>query len=139
MKRAENYMGKKPFRPLDIAVYALIALLIAASFAFSGKTSGKGFEVYVSGEKVLEYTFGGGYLIYGDRVTVQIDGTFRITCDNGYNVLSVNDKERDASIVSADCSGKHCERMKLSSGSIICSPHSLVIKFVDKIDDPLVG
>ena len=140
--KVEN-VKKGMFKRWDIAVYALIAVLIAVSLIvfFANKTSTEAFEVYINGEKVMEYSFAdNSYLIYkSDRVEVVGDAQFRFICDGGYNVLKVDKDNKDAVVTDADCAGKECKSMKLSSGTIICAPHGLVVKAVGRVTEPTVG
>ena len=140
--KVEN-VKKGMFKRWDIAVYALIAALIAISVVVfvSNRTSAETFEAYINGEKVMEYSFAdNAYLIYKpDRVEVLSDTSFKFICDGGYNVLKVDKDGKDAVITDADCAGKECKSMKLSAGTIICAPHNLTVKSVGKVTEPVVG
>ncbi len=140
--KVEN-VKKGMFKRWDIAVYALIAALIAilvVVFAFNG-TSADVFIAYINGEKVMEYSFAdNSYIIYDpDRVEVLSDTQFKFICDGGYNVLIVDKDDKDAFITDADCAGKECKAMKLSAGTIICAPHNLTVKAVGRVTEPVVG
>ena len=140
--RSEN-VKKSMFKRWDIAVYALIAALIVVSvivFITQRKTA-EAFEVYIGGEKVLTYSFDDDtYVVYdNERVMALGDTQFIVFCGGGYNVLSVYPAQKEAVIIDADCSGKECTTMKLSTGTIICAPHGLTVKAVGRITDPVVG
>ena len=64
---------------------------------------------------------------------------FSFSCDGGSNVLSVDREGLDAYVSFSDCRTGECMKMKLSSGSIICVPHDLVVRLKGKISDPLIG
>jgi|GEM_PF-2869920 len=139
-----SHFSKRAFKRCDIAVYALIALLIALSFVIrltSRTNVSGGFAAYIGGEKVLEYDFSdGSYLILDPaRVTASEKDKFTFSCGDGINTLTVYQEDGDAVITYADCGGRQCTKMRLSSGSIICAPHDLVIKMTGGVTEPLVG
>ena len=73
-------------------------------------------------------------------VDLKVDQSFTVQTEGGYNMITVENGK--IAITDADCPDKHCiRRGYCNSGSaIVCLPHRLVIKFVEKGDiDGVVG
>ncbi len=108
----------------DIGILILISLAAAGLF-FSGiflskiKDERDTIEVICDGRRIAEYS-------------LLEDGEYEIQTELGVNTLSI--ENGSARIISADCPGGDCMKMKLDKkgGSIICLPHKLVIKAEEK-------
>ena len=141
----ESYAEKlteKPFRKGDFAVYAILAVVSVLCFvlsAFSVQRS-EAFDVFLSGEPVLHYEFSDGSCrIYGDAVERTSENVFVIRSEKGYNELTVDKDAKQVTVTDADCVGKQCMAMKLSDGTVICVPHSIIIKYSGEDLAPRVG
>lgn len=140
MNDLKKNVAAAPFKKFDLIILAALVVSVAAAFLFTGKVSGEKFEVLVGSDKVLEYDLSDGtYLIYDDRVTYLGNDVFLIKAGGGTNELTVDRVNKDAYVSFADCAGKQCTKMRLSSGSIICAPHDLTVRFVDGVSAPVVG
>ncbi|MBP5177560.1 MAG: hypothetical protein ILP02_03135, partial [Clostridia bacterium] len=97
---SDKKRGVSFFKPLDIIVYALIALLIVVfSVSFIvGRQPRDAFEVLVGDSKVMEYDFDKRlYTVFDDtRVEVISETEFKITAKGGYNVVTVYTDLKDA-------------------------------------------
>ena len=134
----------KPFRPADLAVYGVIAVVIAALFlAFAVfKREGDATEIIAesNGERVFVYSFADGSLILNENFSGLVAKDVK---DGVYTVVIYTDKEKTAFntviierdgttyVSDADCSRrKDCTHMKAideSGGTIVCVPHGLKI------------
>lgn len=138
-------VSDKPFKKWDIAVYAVLIIFTAVLFlsVYGFKTEeGNGFTVALSGRTVMTGNFDDGsyYIADYSAVSVNEDGTFTITSEKGYNVLSVDWQSGDVKVTDTDCgTSKECTFMSLKSGAIICVPHGLTVSVIGKVPDPEVG
>ena len=140
MNDINKNVAAAPLKKYDLIILAVLVVLIVAAFLFTGKTSGEKFEALIGSDKVLEYDLTNGtFLIYDDRVTYLGNDVFLIKAGGGTNELTVDRINKDAYVSHADCAGKQCTKMKLSSGSIVCAPHDLTVRFCDGVSRPLVG
>ena len=140
MKNRASGLEKYPFRICDIAVYALIAALIAVLFISSVPKSGLSAEVTVKGERVMTVDFSGKRCeIYSAAVKAAGENEYLIVSENGYNVLEIDYAARTVRVKGSDCAGKECVSMDLANGAIVCAPHSLVVRFTDDGEKVKVG
>lgn len=117
----------------------MIAALAAVSVFFCVPKKGGAAEVSVKGERVALIdlasgeiqTFSDGASVDGNRLTVMTDA--------GKNVIEIDTDKKTVRVVDADCVGKECMNFDLSSGAIICAPHSLIISISGEIPSPKVG
>lgn len=134
---------EKPFRPLDVLVYAVLIAVCAALFILgltAKKSEVHGFEVIVGGETVMVYYFDDARAEIKDPLAVEklSDSEYKITSKKGYNVLKVDARAREAAIIEADCAGGECMKMRLGGGAIICAPHGVVISSLGYVP-PKIG
>ncbi len=116
MNRARLVRENKPFAVWDLLVYAVIAALLVVLFLVFvvfdvfGTDSARGIRVQVNDEIVYTYVFGdGGTVAQGweDRVEERTDGSLllvRITTDDGWNEIAVDEEGQTAVMRDADCS-----------------------------------
>lgn len=143
MNRIRLVRERRPFAVWDILVYALLVGFIAVLFVvfvlsdvFHTKDA-SGIQVELHGETVYTYTFGqGGRISSGwqDRIEERReDGLLlvRITTEDGWNELAINDEAGTAVMRDANCSfRKDCTLMRAigDGGSVItCIPHALKV------------
>ena len=142
MEEIKKTLSERPVKIGDLFVYILLIAIVALCFLLSAFSVERGdsFDVYSHGEIVLQYSFeDGSYRISGSAVEKIDEDKFIIRCDRGYNVLTVDREKKDVVVTDADCVGKECTLMKLSNGSIICAPHSLIVKYSGEELSPKVG
>ena len=142
MEEKRELLSRKPFRSGDVVIYIALVAIVALCFILSAFSVKKGasFDVYSKGRIVLHYSFeDGSYRIFDGCVEKSDGDIFTVKCDGGYNVLSVDRAARDVTVKDADCVGKECELMKLSNGSIVCAPHSLLVRFSGEDPSPKAG
>ena len=132
---------EKPFKIADIAVYVLLAAVVAACFSAGlPNSSAKIAEVTLKGEIVARiYLDDRRAEVYGDNAVKKSDNVIIIQSEAGFNEITVDFDARFLKITDSDCAGKECVHMDLDKGAIICAPHSLVIKLVGKDDSVKVG
>lgn len=114
----------------DKYIYALVALIIAVSAAFSGlrlwrEMNAEEVAVEVQIDGVLDRRI--------EIVGTGIDPsprTYELSGDFGYNSFSVDDGR--VTMVSSDCGGHDCLRMPAvsSGGVIVCLPHRMILRVV---------
>lgn len=135
---------EKPFRPADIIVYGVVALIIIGLFiAFVFVRSNSNATEIIAernGERVFVYSIANGRL----TLNVGYSGTVEYSEKNGgYEVTVYTDKDKKSYntiviendgktyISDADCSNrKDCVHMNAidgNGGTIICVPHGLKI------------
>lgn len=124
----------------DLAVYAVLALIVVALFlaaAFLGKGGkAKGIAIELDGVSVYTYEFGGGGKVaaeFADRVREEISETgvtvtvYADAAKKEYNVIFIDPAAGTARMKDANCSfHKDCVAMaEVSSerGVIVCVPH----------------
>lgn len=157
MNRARLVRENKPFAVWDLLVYAVIAALLVVLFLVFvvfdvfGTDSARGIRVQVNDEIVYTYVFGdGGTVAQGweDRVEERTDGSLllvRITTDDGWNEIAIDEEGQTAVMRDADCSlRKDCTAMRAigDGGSVItCIPHGLKVLPLagEDISAPSVG
>ena len=143
MNRIRLVRERRPFAIWDILVYGLLIIFIAALFfvfvltdVFHTKDA-NGIQVELHGETIYTYTFGqGGKISAGwqDKIEEREEGDVllvRITTEDGWNELAINDEAGTAVMHDADCSfRKDCTVMRAigDGGSVItCIPHALKV------------
>ena len=132
----------KIFKKWDILVYAILLVLIVVLFlvVFISKDDSKieGFEMSYKNNKILTYDFQKDSFDYNSEF-IEIN-----ECENGYiilfylddkktdfNKIQVNTQDKCVVVLDASCStSKDCTSMSIKkiSDTIICVPHSLIIK-----------
>lgn len=138
--RTEN-VKQAFFKPFDLIIYLIIAVIIALSLAFAAPKNVGVLEASVRGAVVFAYDFSNKTysVLDGQIVTVLSDTEFRISVGDGYNVVTIDAQNNDAYVSDSDCAGGECKKMKASLGSIICAPHGLVVSFKGASSEPKVG
>lgn len=119
------------FKKGDVIVYALILVigLISCIFVFYPKNDEENFIVRYRGETIMQGSIV-GKVSFDETFVKKIDDlTYEITTEKGRNVIGIDREKNDLFVKSSDCHGEECMSMSLKKGGIICSPHSLVIKF----------
>lgn len=157
MSRLDDVRTHRPFAVWDLLVYTLLVLLIGALFLVFvvldvfGSDEVNGICVQVRGETAYTYTFGeGGEVMPGweERIEESRDGNIllvRITAEEGWNELAIDDAAATAVMRDADCSlRKDCTAMRAIGGGgsvITCIPHALkVIPLAgEDLSSPSVG
>ena len=143
MKEVKENLTGRPFKPFDVAIYILLAAIVALCFVLSAsaKPSGASFEAYLGGRLVLRYYFEtSSYEIFDESAVEKENDGFVIRSEKGFNKIAVVDGERDVRVVETDCgTSRECMKMSLKNGSVICAPHSLVIRYGDSVPEPKVG
>lgn len=98
----------------------IICIISAASIYFIGNKSGNYVEIISNGETMYVFPIGE-------------DHEVMVECDEGYNKVVIEDGKVYVSM--ADCNDKICMkkgRISTINDSIICLPHKLVVRVVDK-------
>ena len=141
MREVRENLTKSPFKAFDIIVYLSLAALVAAAFVFlSPKAEGKTVEVLIRGEIVLKYDLSNGSASFDGSFVRKISGDeFVVTTEKGYNVVKMDRQAGTAFVSESDCRGGECKNMHLEKGSIICVPHSLVVRYGGEELAPKVG
>lgn len=148
LKKVKKVKEDRGFKPADLIIYGLIAVLVAALFiaVFASRDTSplSGVRVYAGGDVVFEYDFNSKeYKAHGDNVTVT-DGEVlkvRVDINGGYNIIEINPSARTAKVAEADCRGQDCVHTPAitdNSGIIYCSPHGLKIEPFDAEHDNTV-
>lgn len=143
MSRLEDVRTHRPFAVWDLLIYFLLVALIVTLFLIFvvfdifGTDEVQGISVQVRGETVYTYTFGEGGTVtpgWETRVVESRDGGIllvRITTENGWNELAIDDEAATAVMRDADCSlRKDCTAMRAIGGGgsvITCIPHALKV------------
>lgn len=151
-QRIKFVKEKKPFAPLDVIVYAALAVLVAVLFAVfvfgADKTPLTGIRFVYGEETVFTYSFADGASVsagWEDRIAVEEEGdlvrvTFYADAEKTeYNVLAIDKAQRMAKMEDANCSRrKDCMYMRpieTVSGVIVCVPHGLKITALNGQED----
>lgn len=148
LKKVKEAKSDGWFRPLDLIIYAAIAVVAAAIFcAFFFAGGGGGFDgvrVSVDGQTVYEYTFSaGGSNLSPQTVEEEESGALvliKVQTPWGYNVVCVDREKRSVKITEADCKGGDCKLPEISRGGtvIYCSPHRLTVTPITSSASPEV-
>lgn len=134
LKTVERVRRDRGFRFPDLIVYGVLAMIIALSFIlwFTLRDGDEltGICVYFRDERIFEYDFDGGKVVYadGDLVTVEQSGgetVVNVSTEHGKNTLVING--RSAKMRSADCGGECTYMYPITDngGVIYCAPHYL--------------
>jgi len=151
-KKIEQVLNDKGFRPLDILIYALLAVLIGSLFfaLFYQRDSERleGFQVLSRSEQIFTYRFATDeYQIFRqDEIEIlQNDEKELIVMihieSGGLNELTVEKQSRFVRMSDADCSHrKDCVHMRPLNNQnrtpVTCVPHSLtILPLGGQIDD----
>ena len=119
------------FKKGDLIIYALILVLAVVScvLVFNLKSEGEVFVVRYKGETIMQGKIYGDVDFDSSFVKKTGDCTYEIVTEKGKNVIVIDKTKKDVFVKESDCHGEECMGMSLKKGGIICSPHSLVIKF----------
>ena len=159
LDKVEQTKQSKPFKALDLALYAVIllvtAVLLIVFVMLPEKTSltasGAVAEIALDGEVVFDYNFANGaYKIYGGAAEIQANEngkTAVIVYADGnrhdYNIIVFDEADGGGiSVHSANCSFRRdCTFMtiKKSGDVIICIPHRLKVYIKSTVDSPVTG
>ncbi len=141
IKQIDHIKKDKGFRIWDLAVYAVIVVVIAAIFCavfFTRDTSPLGgVSIYLKNELVFDISFDGSssaYNIYSGAVSVEEESssamTLRVSSGSAYNVVQIDLSGPSVSVTEANCHRKDCiyaAPITDNNGIIYCSPHGLKI------------
>ncbi len=129
--------SRKIFEKKDIFIYLLLAVIILALFIplMLPQKPAKGFSVSIDGKTLLTHYYSGDFDItseYAQRVEITKDGDgylIKITFDDGFNQLIVDEKACSVKMKDSDCPSKNCVHTAAitSSGAIYCAPRKLKI------------
>lgn len=101
-----------------VAIVLAAAVLLAAFFRFSGRSTGNAIRIRVNGEEI------GRYALNKNR-TIKVENHY------GKNVIVIQDGE--AYMEEADCPDHYCiqqGRIHRANETIVCLPHKLVVEVV---------
>lgn len=153
LKKIEQVKGGKLFRIWDIIVYVLVVAVSVSLIVFFAVTRDNtelsGIVVTLKGKDVFTYDFiGESYEISspqnveiteenGDRIVVHVYD------EEGYNDIEIDLNNDSVRVIAADCSyHKDCVySLPMDSNSsvpIICTPHGLVIRPSEFVDDGII-
>ncbi|MGN0808322.1 MAG: NusG domain II-containing protein [Candidatus Coproplasma sp.] len=154
-KKIEQVRKTKYFKPWDILLYGIIALVIAALFLTvflsSDKTSANGFTIRQADKIVFTYYFDSDryeYSLTDGIITVdsEDESSLNLTVyaqdKSGFNKIRVDKANRSVAVVDADCSlfRKDCVHTPaLTDGSSIisCLPHNMYIEpLIKRVENP---
>ncbi len=153
-KTIENIKTNKPFMWWDILVYVLLALLVVGLFwgIVWSKDNDKitAVEIVQNDIVILTYDFATDEMkTYSSFVKVDTTSHgYMVTVTNqdgkGFNKMAINIYEKSVDVVDANCSRSkecmHTRPITHNTDSIICMPHSLIIRAVsDTIKPPISG
>lgn len=151
----QQVKNSKYFVRYDIIAYvavAVIAVVLLLVFLLPQKGELKGFVLTIDNEEVMTYDFEKDEFSvaekYRQNITVEGNGeiaTVTVNCGHGFNVFTVDKKNKKIKMKEADCSiSQDCTYMpaiEKEGDSIICVPHKLKIVALgaEKIDEPVTG
>ena len=141
IESVEKVKKSNAFQPWDLALYGVLLLAIIISFAFltiknSSDKKIVGVEITYQNAVIGRYILSDGWQELGSAegvfVTLTENGEeteITINSPQGFNELTVNKTTGIIYMVSADCFGEDCTKMKIekSSDAIICVPHRIVV------------
>lgn len=132
------------FTKRDVAVYIILAVVIATLFAafviFPRKTESKGFCAYAEGKLLFTYYYESDKTVvteYGKNRTERSGDKIYIYCDearSGFNELTVDRENKTVKVTDSDCSKtRDCvyEPALKNGGAIYCVPHKLKITSIN--------
>lgn len=114
--------------------YKIVGIIIAVIFALGVAGS---ILVLTAPEKNTVRIVSDGEVLYTVDLSTSEDRIIEIPYGDHINTVEI--KDHQIRVVSADCPDKTCVRMgRLSSAAmpIVCLPHHLVIEFTDDTDGP---
>lgn len=131
----------KPFEIGDVFVYFALFLALLFLFIFfvivPSTTVSNGFNIFIDGNKVAVYHYGSNKVdICNDNYLNLINydatkKTITVYSDSNktaYNVIAVDDANKTAKIIDANCStSKDCVSTPSLGVAIVCAPHKLKI------------
>lgn len=153
--KIEQVRKTKYFKPWDILLYGIIALVIAALFLTvflsSDKTSANGFTIR-QGERVVftyyfdtdryEYTLTDGIVAVNSEDKSSLYLTVYTQDKSGFNNIKVDKTNKSVAVVDANCSlfrkdCVHTPALKDGSAIISCLPHNMYIEpLIKRVDNP---
>ncbi len=130
--------NRKIFVKRDIFVYAFLLILLLSSFLtmiFSNQANSLGFKVEINGKTILTHAYGQDFSVideYNDLIVIDGGGdnfTVKILCDEGFNLLLVDEMNKTVKMQESDCPSKNCVHMQAISntGAIYCAPRELKV------------
>lgn len=150
LKKVEQVKADKGFKIWDLIIYGAIAVLVAVLFIVIFATKDEspltGVRVFVEGQSVFEYEFG-GEPVYSEAVTKENveedDKGLTVTVNSaggGVNVIYIDKTAKTVKVTEANCNGKQCVYFPAiddNSKLIYCNPHGLRIEpLLRNYDDP---
>ena len=149
---SERLKSVKPFKRLDVIIYALVFITVLSLFLFFVVFAKQGeytsIQASINGEEVAKYTFATNNIEYdSDFVTVKTNDSqtiiLLIDVDGKTNEVIIDKKDKTAFVKTANCSSQDCvysKKITTFGESIICAPHKLVVKGAGNgISDPILG
>ena len=142
--RERNGIKIKPFRPMDLIVYAVVLVLVLFLFFYFviiPKTDNiKGFMVKLDGQKILTFEFDKGItetqdfsgkleiVNTKDQTLITIYTNLELT---EFNVIAVSLIDKTVEVLESNCSVRkdcvHSPKINQNGGMIACMPHGLKI------------
>ena len=132
--------NEKPFKTLDLVIYALVIILTLSLFLIFLPKNGALTKIYCEYNKTLvfDYDFTTNELtvVSNDDIIIEkqeSDGviTIKVSFNNGsFNTVKITNNS--VSVIDSNCSTKkdcvHTKSITKNGQSIICLPHGLTIK-----------
>ena len=115
-KSVENIKNGKPFRILDLIIYALVLVLVVLAIVFVFRPQGTKVRVIINGDVVDEFS-----------LSDTVDKTYELHTGTARLIISDN----TARVIETTCPDHICERTgKISKAGekIICIPNGFVIE-----------
>lgn len=131
IKKAKIIKTTKPFALWDIALFAVLAIIIVLLFVFSLNTAKEGdtVRVFVGNDWFEDYS-------------IDTNGSYDITSSDGTVLMILVIKDKTVWVKESTCPDKICELSKIrySPQQIICLPNKVYISIIGKSDiDIIVG
>ncbi len=143
-----RFKKDKYFKPLDLIVYIVIALIVATSvialILINKNDDTDGFKLLKNGDVVFLYSYKTGIKIndeFDKNIKINSDGTITVTFDGQYNTIKINDDEKWVQVVDANCKTHDCitaGKLK-SSGLILCLHNNVKILPLNSDDGITIG
>ncbi|MCQ2478959.1 MAG: NusG domain II-containing protein [Clostridia bacterium] len=146
LNKLRQIRADKWFRPADLIVYALItALIVLLFFVFVFNKGGdalseKSVSIYLKDKVIFTYSYSEGAYKISSPDNIQIVEetetelkliVYSDAAKQDFNSVTFNKVEMWVDVTEANCSARkdcvHMERIKDSSGAIMCTPHGLKI------------
>ncbi len=143
--------SRKYFVKRDIFVYAFLLFLLIALFLLMllpGKKTSQGFKLTKDNDLVFSHVYGQEFKVeaeYLENITIEKDGEnyiVKISFNESYNVLYVNESQNSVKMQESNCPTKNCVHMReiKSAGAIYCAPRKLKVSpLFEEFSTPNVG